>query len=117
MHISDGIIDTNICIAANVAALGLVWIGGRKTPQEDVPKMGMTAAALFVASLIHFPIAGTSLHLGLFGVAAIILGRRAFPAVFAALLFQSLIIQHGGLITLGVNAINMGAGAFFAWLV
>ena len=117
MHISDGIIDTNICIAADVAAIGLVWIAGRKTPHEDVPKMGMTAAALFVSSLIHFPIAGTSVHLGLFGVSAIILGRRAFPAIFAALLFQSLIIQHGGLITLGVNSLNMGAGAFLAWLV
>jgi cobalt/nickel transport system permease protein len=117
MHISDGIIDTNICIAANAAAIGLVWIAGRKTPPEDVPAIGMTAAALFVASLIHFPIAGTSVHLGLLGVAGIILGRRAFPAVFAALLFQTLIFQHGGLITLGVNAINMGTGAFIAWLV
>ncbi|MFO8001516.1 MAG: CbiM family transporter [Marinilabilia sp.] len=117
MHISDGIIDTNICIAANVVAVGLVWITGRKTPHEEVPRIGMTAAALFVASLIHFPIAGTSVHLGLLGVAGIILGKRAFPAIFAAFLFQTLIFQHGGLITLGVNAINMGAGAFFAWLV
>jgi len=117
MHISDGIIDTNICIAANAAAIGLVWITGRKTPHEEVPGIGMTAAALFVASLIHFPVAGTSVHLGLLGVAGIILGKRAFPAVFAAFLFQTLIFQHGGLITLGVNAINMGAGAFFAWLM
>ncbi len=117
MHISDGIIDEKICIVANIAAIGLVWVAGRKTPPGDVPKMGMTAAALFVASLIHFPLAGTSVHLGLFGVAGIILGKRAFPAVFAALLFQSLVFQHGGLLTLGVNSINMGAGALFAWMV
>jgi cobalt/nickel transport system permease protein len=117
MHISDGIIDTRICIAANVVAIGLVWIAGRKTPPADVPKMGMIAAALFVASLLHFPLPGTSVHLGLFGLAGIILGKRAFPAIFTALLFQSLIFQHGGLLTLGVNAINMGAGAFLAWLV
>ncbi|MFW5890354.1 MAG: energy-coupling factor ABC transporter permease [Marinilabiliaceae bacterium] len=117
MHISDGIIDTHICIAANAVAIGLVWFTGRKTPHEDVPRIGMTAAALFVASLIHFPVAGTSLHLGLLGIAGIILGKRAFPAIFAAFLFQTLIFQHGGLITLGVNAINMGAGAFVAWLV
>ncbi len=117
MHISDGIIDTGICIAANVAALGLVWVSGRKTPPEDVPRTGMTASALFVASLIHFPIAGTSVHLGLLGIAGVLLGRRAFPAIFAALLFQTLIFQHGGLITLGVNAINLGTGAFLAWLI
>jgi len=117
MHISDGIISTPVCIAANVAALGLVYLTGRKATAEEIPRMGMTGAALFVASLIHFPVAGTSIHLGLFGIAGIILGKRSFPVVFAALLFQSLIFQHGGLLTLGINAINMGAGAFAAWMI
>ncbi len=117
MHISDGIIDTNICIIANVASVALVYLSGRKTPADEIPKIGMMGAALFVASLIHFPLGGTSIHLGLFGLAGIILGRHAFPAIFAALLFQSLILQHGGLITLGVNSLNMGAGAFVAWLI
>jgi cobalt/nickel transport system permease protein len=117
MHISDGIIDTNICIAAHAAAIGLVWFTGRKTQHEEVPGIGMTAAALFVTSLIHFPIAGTSVHLSLLGVAGILLGKRAFPAIFVAFLFQTLIFQHGGLITLGVNTLNMSAGAFFAWLI
>ena len=116
MHISDGIIGTSICIGANAAAMALVWYTGRKTPPEEIPRMGLMAAALFVASLIHFPLAGTSMHLGLFGIAGIILGRHSFPAVFAALLFQSLVFQHGGLLTLGVNSLNMGAGAYAAWL-
>ncbi len=117
MHISDGIISTPVCIAANAVALGLVYLTGRKATAEEIPQMGMTGAALFVASLIHFPVAGTSIHLGLFGIAGIILGKRSFPVVFAALLFQSLIFQHGGLLTLGINAINMGAGAYAAWMI
>ncbi|MBS0011627.1 MAG: cobalt transporter CbiM [Bacteroidales bacterium] len=117
MHISDGIISTPVCIAAHVAAAGLIYLSGRKAEAEEIPLMGMTGAALFVASLIHFPLAGTSIHLGLFGIAGIILGKRSFPVVFAALLFQSLIFQHGGLLTLGVNAINMGAGAYAAWMI
>lgn len=117
MHISDGIISTPVCIAANAAALGLVYLTGRKATAEEIPRMGMTGAALFVASLIHFPVAGTSIHLGLFGIAGIILGKRSFPVIFTALLFQSLIFQHGGLLTLGVNAINMGAGAYAAWMI
>jgi cobalt/nickel transport system permease protein len=117
MHISDGIISTPVCIAANVAALGLIYVTGRKATTEEIPRMGMTGAALFVASLIHFPVAGTSIHLGLFGIAGIILGKRSFPVVFTALLFQALIFQHGGLLTLGVNAINMGTGAFMAWII
>ncbi|MFO7615479.1 MAG: CbiM family transporter [Bacteroidales bacterium] len=117
MHIADGIIDTRICIAAQAASLGLIYLSGRRTEAEEIPRMGITGAALFVVSLIQIPFAGTSLHPGLFGLAGIILGKRAFPVIFTVLLFQSFIFQHGGLLTLGVNAINMGAGAFLAMIV
>lgn len=117
MHISDGIIDTNISIIANVAAVGLIYVSGKNVSSEEIPRMGMMGAALFVASLLHFPLAGISFHLGLFGLAGIILGKHAFPAVFAAILFQSLIFQHGGLLSVGINSINMGAGAFAAWKI
>ncbi len=117
MHIADGIIATEVCIAADAVSLGVLYAFSRKTEAEDIPRMGFFAAALFVVSLIHFPIAGTSMHLSLFGLAGIALGIRAFPVVFVALLFQSLIFQHGGLLTVGLNAINMGSGAMAGWLV
>lgn len=117
MHISDGIIATEICIAADAVSIGAIYAIGRKTDAEEIPRMGFVGAALFAASLIHFPVAGTSIHLGLFGLAGILLGLRAFPVVFVALLFQSLIFQHGGLISLGLNAVNMGAGAAVGWIV
>jgi cobalt/nickel transport system permease protein len=37
--------------------------------------------------------------------------------VFVALLFQSLIFQHGGILSAGLNALNMGAGAIAAYLL
>ncbi len=77
--------------------------------------MGLLASAAFVSSLVQFPVAGASVHLGLYGLLGVLLGRRAFPVVFAALLFQTLLFQHGGLLSLGVNALNMGAGALVAW--
>jgi len=117
MHISDGIIDTNISIAAHLVSIGLIYLSGRKTEAEEIPKMGITAAALFVISLIHIPFAGTSIHPGLFGLAGIILGRRAFAVVFSVVLFHALIFQHGGLLSVGINALNMGAGAFVAWML
>jgi len=117
MHIADGIIDTRICIAAHAVSLGMIYLCSRRVDAEEIPKMGITGAAMFVVSLIHIPFAGTSIHPGLFGIAGIILGRRAFPVIFTILLFQSLIFQHGGLITLGVNALNMGTGAFAAWFI
>jgi len=117
MHIADGIISTEIAIAADVISIGALYAFGKKTETDDIPKMGMMAAALFVASLIHFPVAGTSVHLGLFGLAGILLGLRSFPVVFVALLFQSLIFQHGGILSTGLNAFNMGAGALAAYLL
>lgn len=117
MHIADGIIDPAICIAAHVVSAGWIYVTGKNMPLEEIPKLGMVGAALFVASLIHIPFAGASIHLGLFGIAGMILGKRAFPAIFVALLFQSLIFQHGGILTLGVNAFNMGTGALISWLI
>lgn len=74
--------------------------------------MGLAAAAAFVVSTVQFPVAGLPVHLGLFGLLGILLGRRAFPVLYVCLLFQSLLLQHGGLLSLGVNALNMGLGAY-----
>lgn len=117
MHISDGIIGTEICVAALAVGSGLIYLTSRNTPQEEIPRMGITAAALFAVSTIHIPLAGTSIHPGLYGLAGLILGRRSVPVIFTALLFQALIFQHGGLLTLGVNTLNMSAGALAAWKI
>jgi len=117
MHISDGIISTPVCIAAHAASAAVIYFSGKSVTNEEIPRMGMTGAALFVVSILQFPIGGASIHLGLFGLAGIILGNKSFPVVFTVLLIQSLIFQYGGLLTLGVNAVNMGSGAWIAWIV
>jgi cobalt/nickel transport system permease protein len=117
MHIADGILPTHVTIAADVVALGAVYAGGRNLRSEEIPKMGIFTAALFIVSLIHFPLAGTSLHLGLFGMAGLLFGKRSFPVIFITLLFQSLVFQHGGLISIGINSLTMGSGALAGWLI
>lgn len=117
MHISDGIISTPVCIAAHAASAGLLYVTGRKADAGEIPKMGITGAAIFVASLIQFPLAGTSVHLGLFGLSGILLGKRSFPVIYTALLLQAAIFNQGGLLSLGLNSLNMGAGAWVAWLI
>jgi cobalt/nickel transport system permease protein len=114
VHIADGILPAGPLIAAHAAALAGVWLAGRKIASEEVVRMGMVAAAVFSVSMVHFPIGGTSIHLGLYGVAGVLLGRRSFPVAFVTLLFQALIAQHGGLLTLGLNTINMAAGMLIA---
>jgi cobalt/nickel transport system permease protein len=84
---------------------------------EDIPKVSLITAALFVASLVHFPVGPTSVHLIMNGLAGILLGRRAFAGVFVALTLQAVFFQHGGLSALGVNAFNIGIPALFAWQI
>jgi len=114
MHIADGIIPNLWCGAAHgVSWTALYWLG-RRLETDEVVRLGMLASASFVISLIHFPLGGTSVHLGLYGLIGILAGRRAFPVIFAALLFQTILFQHGGLLSLGLNAANMGLGALIA---
>lgn len=117
MHIADGIFPPLVCVATDFAAAGMVWLSGRKTEPELIPRMGVFAAGLFVISLIHFPLGATSVHLGLYGVAGLIFGFRAIPIIFVDLLFQTLLFQHGGLLTLGINTLTMSSGALSAWAI
>jgi cobalt/nickel transport system permease protein len=117
VHIADGIIATEICMGANVAALGALYLSGRRVTPEEIPRMGFVGASLFAVSLLHFPLAGTSIHLALLGLGGILLGTRVLPVLFVALLFQALLFQHGGFISVGLNTLNMGAGAVVAgWI-
>lgn len=115
MHIADGVLPIELCIASQAVAWTGLYAFGRRFQPEEVSRMGLLAAASFVASLAHFPLGGVTVHLGLYGLIGVLLGRRSFPVVFATLLFQALLFQHGGLLSLGVNALNMGAGALAAW--
>jgi cobalt/nickel transport system permease protein len=114
MHIADGIIPTMWCGAAHVVSWSAVSWLGKRLETEEIVRLGMLASASFAISLVHFPLGGTSVHLGLYGLIGILAGRRAFPVIFAALLFQTMLFQHGGLLSLGLNAVNMGAGALLA---
>ena len=117
MHIADGLLPVSVCIAADAAALGGVYLGGKNLDSDEIPRMGIFTAALFAVSIIHFPIGGTSLHLGLYGLAGMIFARRSFPILFVVLLFHSLIFQHGGLLSIGINTLSMACGALAAsWL-
>ncbi len=117
MHIADGILPETACISGYVASAVGIWLFGREIEPEEVVRMGLISSAIFVISTFHFPVGGTSVHLGLYGLAGILLGRRSFPVIFTTLLFQALLFQHGGIFSLGVNAVNMGIGCLSAALI
>lgn len=107
MHISDGILGAAPTLAGYAGtALFLAW-GLKKTEREKIPATALMGAAFFAASLIHFKIGVTSVHLTLLGLTSIILGLSAIPAIVAGLFFQAVMFQHGGITTLGINGLIM----------
>jgi cobalt/nickel transport system permease protein len=120
MHVPDGILPAQVCIGG-YAITGLVtWyslrqINRMQDPTQGVPKAALLTAAFFVASLIHIPIPPASVHLVLNGLLGCVLGYYAFPAILIGLFFQAATFGHGGLSTLGVNAVIMGIPALLAY--
>jgi cobalt/nickel transport system permease protein len=119
MHIPDGILPVPVTAAGYALTAATTWysihkINQRENPRQDVPKASLLTAAFFVASWIHIPVPPSSVHLVLNGLLGAILGYFAFPAILIGLFFQAVMFQHGGLTTLGVNAVIMGIPAIIA---
>ena len=115
MHISDGVLNAPVCIGSAAVALAVMAYSLKKMGNDHIPRISVMTAAFFVASLIHVRIGPASGHLVLNGLVGIFFGTSAFPAILVALLFQAIMFQHGGITTLGVNAIAMGVPAFLAY--
>ena len=110
MHIPDGVLPVSVTAGGYAATVAITWysvhkINQKENPREDIPKAALLAAAFFVASLIHIPVPPTSVHLVLSGLLGVTLGYFAFPAILIGLFFQAVMFQHGGLTTLGINAV------------
>ncbi|OEF97743.1 CbiM family transporter [Desulfuribacillus alkaliarsenatis] len=111
MHISDGVLNLPIAATAAVVSVGVIAYSAKGLKSEEIPKISLLTAAFFVASLIRMPIGPSSVHLLLFGLLGIILGRRAPLAILVGLLMQATLFQHGGIIVLGVNFLMMSIPA------
>ncbi|TDE26336.1 energy-coupling factor ABC transporter permease [Actinomadura sp. 6K520] len=113
MHVPDGFIDAPVSLAAGVVAVAGVGIALRGARRElddrTAPLAGLTAAFVFAAQMLNFPVAaGTSGHLLGGALAAILVGPYAgMVAVSVVLILQALLFADGGLSALGVNIILM----------
>lgn len=124
MHIMEGFLPKEYALGWLLAALPFVLFGIRRINQvltrypERKMLLGLAAAFIFVLSALKIPsVAGSSSHPTGVGLSAIMFG----PAVSSVLsgivlLFQALLLAHGGLTTWGANTFAMGiAGSFAAW--
>lgn len=116
MHISEGVLSAPVLISGALLTTAGVAVGLKKMKDQDIPRTALISAALFVASLIHFPLGPTSVHLILNGTAGIILGWQIFPAILISLFLQSILFQFGGITTLGINTFTIafpGIAAYY----
>jgi cobalt/nickel transport system permease protein len=113
MHIPDGFLDAKTSLAtAALAAAGLAVAlrhARGSLPPRQVPLLGLSAAFIFAAQLVNFPIgAGASGHLMGGTLAAALLGPSAAVIVLTAVLIvQCLMLADGGITALGANVFNM----------
>lgn len=115
MHISEGVLSGPVLISGMVLAAAGTAIGLKKLDYDRIARAGILSAAFFVASLIHFPIGPSSVHLILNGIVGLLLGWTAFPAILVALTLQAIIFQFGGITTLGVNTVIMALPALICY--
>ncbi len=116
MHIAEGFLPPAHAVAWTVAAAPFVIHGGyrvvklvREKPEARL-LLGAAGAFTFVLSAIKLPsVTGSSSHPTGTGIGAILFR----PPVMAflstiVLIFQALLLAHGGITTLGANVFSMG---------
>jgi cobalt/nickel transport system permease protein len=114
LHAPDGFFSVPVAALLWVIAVAVVGFSvsrvSRTFDERAVPLMGVTAAFIFAAQMINFPVVGgTSGHLLGAVLAAVLLGPWAATLVMASVIaVQSLLFQDGGLLAMGANIVNMG---------
>ncbi|MDO4542062.1 MAG: energy-coupling factor ABC transporter permease [Bacillota bacterium] len=124
MHIMEGFLPVSYCIAWGVLCVPFLIAGFfsiRKTIKENrrvLLLLAMVGAYAFVLSALKIPsVTGSSSHPTGTGLGAILFGPSAMSIIgIIVLLFQALLLAHGGLTTLGANTFSMAiAGPFVAY--
>ena len=116
MHIAEGFLPVAHCVAWYAASAPFVIHGARKVIEQakEHPESRLLLAAAgaftFVLSSIKLPsVTGSSSHPTGTGLGAVLFR----PPVMAflstiVLIFQALLLAHGGITTLGANVFSMG---------
>ncbi|MDP9001181.1 MAG: energy-coupling factor ABC transporter permease [Myxococcota bacterium] len=113
MHIPDGLLSAPVslaCATLSATAVGIACAHARKGfGPRRAATVGVTAAFVFAAQMLNFPVAGgTSGHLVGGVLAAVLVGpSTAVIVMTAVLVLQCLVFGDGGLLALGANVLNM----------
>ncbi|SUB89025.1 Energy-coupling factor transporter probable substrate-capture protein CbiM [Porphyromonas macacae] len=124
MHIMEGFLPATWCGIWYIITLPVVVISYRyilKITKEN-PKMkillALSAAFVFILSALKLPsVTGSSSHLTGTTLGTVLIGAWAMPVIgVIVLLFQALLLAHGGISTLGANVFSLSiVGPFVAY--
>lgn len=126
MHIMEGYLPLAHCILWMVICIPFLVIGLlniKKTLGEDrrtLMLLALTGAFVFVLSSLKIPsVTGSCSHMTGTGPGAILFGPCVTSILgIIVLLFQAVLLAHGGLTTLGANCFSMAiAGPILAYAV
>ncbi len=126
MHISEGFLPLSHCIAWGAASLPPVIVSMRAISKDLDKKrenrvlLAASAAFLFTLSALRMPsITGSSSHPTGTALGTYLFGPSAMPALaLITLVFQALLLAHGGLTTLGANLFSLGVvGPWAMWFL
>lgn len=124
MHIMEGFLPMGWSIGWSVVSLPFLLFGIKRVNEifkEDTNKKVLLALAggfVFVLSALKIPsVTGSCSHPTGVGLGAILFGPTAMTVVgVIVLLFQALLLAHGGITTLGANTFSMGiVGPFVSY--
>jgi cobalt/nickel transport system permease protein len=116
VHIAEGFLPPIWCLFWFLVATPFVVWGARNVARifREKPEQKLTLAVsgafIFVLSSLHLPsVTGSSSHPTGTGLSVILYGPATTSLLSAiVLLFQALLLAHGGLTTLGANIFSMG---------
>src|SRR3954464_1304179 len=115
MHIMEGFLPATHCIFWGAVSAPFVVHGGMKLRKimREHPQMRLTLAAsgafTFVLSALKMPrVTGSCSHPTGTGLGAVLFGPPVMSVIGTiVLLFQALLLAHGGITTLGANIFSM----------
>lgn len=115
MHIMEGYLPGAFCVAWGVVCIPFLVLGFfsiKKTLEEErrsLTILAMCGAFVFVISSLKIPsVTGSCSHMTGTGLGAILFGPCAVSILgVIVLLFQAILLAHGGLTTIGANTFSM----------
>ena len=124
MHIMEGYLPVTYCITWGIICLPFLAAGFfsikkrlAETPKA-LPLFAMAGAFIFVISSLKIPsVTGSCSHMTGTGLGAILFGPWVVSILgLIVLLFQAILLAHGGLTTIGANTFSMAiAGPFVSY--